>query len=68
VLGSIATIPNTKAPAKATGGVLGSIASIATSPTLPFTGLRLWIVELVALGLLGTGFALRLLARRGAER
>ena len=48
-------------------GVLGetasapqdSIAETATSGTLPFTGIPLWIVALVGAGLLTAGFALR---------
>ena len=57
------------APATAPAGVLGTLktlGSTATSGTLPFTGLRLWIVELIALGLIGTGVAMRMLARRRA--
>jgi hypothetical protein len=53
--------------AHAPAGVLGTIKTLgtsATSGTLPFTGLRLWIFELVALGLIGAGVATRLLARR----
>jgi len=48
-------------------GVLGTAKTLgrtATTGTLPFTGLRLWIVELVALGLIGGGVAMRLIARR----
>ena len=44
-------------------GVLGTAKTLG-SGTLPFTGLRLWIVELVAFGLIGGGVALRLIARR----
>ncbi len=53
--------------AKPSGGVLGAAKTLgrtATSGTLPFTGLRLWIVELIALGLIGAGVATRLVARR----
>ncbi|HEX3056647.1 MAG TPA: hypothetical protein VHP82_10955, partial [Gaiellaceae bacterium] len=48
-------------------GVLGTAKTLgrtATTGTLPFTGLRLWIVELIALGLIGGGVAMRLIARR----
>ena len=55
-------------PSHPSSGVLGtakSVGTAATSGTLPFTGLRLWIVELIALGLIGAGVATRLIARRG---
>ena len=45
-------------------GVAKTLGSSATSGTLPFTGLRLWIVELIAFGLIGGGVAMRLIARR----
>ena len=48
-------------------GVLGAAKTLgrtATTGTLPFTGLRLWIVELIGLGLIGGGVAMRLIARR----
>jgi cobalamin biosynthesis Mg chelatase CobN len=51
VLGATATAPQ------------DSIAETATSGTLPFTGIPLWIVALVGAGLLTAGFALR----RGAQ-
>ena len=56
-------------PASAPAGVLGTLKTLGTSATtgtLPFTGLRLWIVALIALGLIGTGVATRMLARRAA--
>jgi hypothetical protein len=46
----------------AAGGVLGATArlgTVATSGTLPFTGLPLWIVVLVALALIAGGLAVR---------
>jgi hypothetical protein len=46
----------------AAGGVLGATARLgtfATSGTLPFTGLPLWIVVLVALALIAGGLAVR---------
>jgi hypothetical protein len=52
-----------KAPSHPSSGVLGTAKTLG-SGTLPFTGLRLWIVELVAFGLIGGGVALRLIARR----
>ena len=57
------------APASKPAGVLGTLKTLGTSATtgtLPFTGLRLWIVALIALGLIGTGVATRMLARRSA--
>jgi hypothetical protein len=59
--------PTASSPAHAPAGVLGAaktLGTTATSGTLPFTGLRLWIVELIALGLIGAGVATRLIARR----
>jgi hypothetical protein len=44
-----------------TQGVLGAVAS----QQLPFTGLRLWIVALAAIGLLAGGLMLRRLAVSG---
>jgi len=55
------------ASTKPGSGVLGAAKTLgrtATTGTLPFTGLQLWIVELVALGLIGGGAAMRLIARR----
>lgn len=48
----------------APAGVLGTLKTLGAQGTLPFTGLRLWIVELIALGLIGAGVATRLVARR----
>jgi hypothetical protein len=50
-------------PTRAPAGVLGTLKTLGTG-TLPFTGLRLWIFELIALGLIGAGVATRLIARR----
>lgn len=50
------------------GGVLGATAKlgkVAAKGTLPFTGLPLWVLTLAALGLIGTGLALR--GRRPVE-
>jgi hypothetical protein len=67
VKGASKTIAAPAASSKPSSGVLGTaktLGSTATSGTLPFTGLRLWIVELIALGLIGGGVAMRLIARR----
>jgi hypothetical protein len=66
VLGASKTLVS---PTRAPAGVLGALKTLgttATHGTLPFTGLRLWIVELIALGLIGTGVATRMLARRAS--
>jgi hypothetical protein len=60
VLGAQATL--TQPAEKPAGGVLGATARLgtfATSGTLPFTGLPLWIVTLVALALIAGGLAFR---------
>jgi hypothetical protein len=54
VLGTSATIVKPKA----TGGVLGVVASPAGS-TLPFTGFPVWVALLIGLGLVATGLTLR---------
>ena len=54
VLGTSATIVKPKA----TGGVLGAVASPAGS-TLPFTGFPVWVALLIGLGLVATGLTLR---------
>jgi hypothetical protein len=67
VLGASKALTAPAAASKASAGVLGTLKMLGTSGTsgtLPFTGLRLWIVELIALGLIGTGVAMRLIARR----
>ena len=67
VKGASKTIAAPAASSKPSSGVLGTakaLGSSATTGTLPFTGLRLWIVELIALGLIGGGVAMRLIARR----
>lgn len=67
VKGASHTIAAPASAAKPSSGVLGAAKTLgrtATSGTLPFTGLRLWIVELIALGLIGAGVAMRLIARR----
>lgn len=54
----------------APGGVLGAAKTLVTpaaSRTLPFTGLRLWIFAAIALGLIGTGVAMRLAPGRRAN-
>jgi hypothetical protein len=60
VLGAQATL--VRPAKKPAGGVLGATArlgSFATRGTLPFTGLPLWIVALVALALIAGGLAFR---------
>jgi hypothetical protein len=72
VLGAVKALSAPAAPVlsaqpNANAGVLGTLAKIpsaATSGTLPFSGIRLWIFELVALGLIGLGVATRMLVRR----
>jgi hypothetical protein len=62
VLGAQKTLSRPKPSA---GGVLGATTRLGhsvASGTLPFTGLRLWIVALVALGLIGFGLLGRRLA------
>jgi hypothetical protein len=58
------TTPKAQHAAKAQHGVLGTVAKVSAS-TLPFTGFPLWMVLVVALGLIGAGLALR---RRGSLR
>jgi len=60
VLGASTTLKPQHAPAH--HGVLGTVTQVGGS-TLPFTGFPVWLAVLVALGLIGLGFALR---RRGA--
>jgi hypothetical protein len=70
VKGASKTIAAPAASSKPSSGVLGTaktLGSTATSGTLPFTGLRLWIVELIALGLIGGGVTMRLIARRRTD-
>jgi len=50
-------------PSHAHAGVLGTLKTLGTG-TLPFTGLRLWIFGVIALGLIGAGLAMRLVAGR----
>jgi hypothetical protein len=67
VQGASKTIAAPAASSTPSSGVLGTAKTLgrtATTGTLPFTGLRLWIVELIALGLIGGGVAMRLIARR----
>lgn len=70
VLGAQATLPakaQAKPAQKPQGGVLGAVSRIgraATSGTLPFTGLPLWVAALAGLALLGAGLGLR----RGGSR
>lgn len=47
----------------ATNDVLGAVSSTTTGTTLPFTGLPLWLVVLVATAATGAGLALRRQAR-----
>jgi hypothetical protein len=56
--------PAASAPSSGVLGTAKTLGRTATTGTLPFTGLRLWIVELIALGLIGGGVAMRLIARR----
>jgi hypothetical protein len=49
--------------ADVTNGVLGAVSSTTTGTTLPFTGLPLWLVVLVATAATGAGLALRRQAR-----
>jgi hypothetical protein len=59
---SVAGAQGLAAAGKPTGGVLGvggQLGQAAVKGTLPFTGLPLWSVALVALGLIGLGVALR---------
>jgi hypothetical protein len=56
------TPPTVQHAPKAQHGVLGTVAKVSGS-TLPFTGFPLWVALVVALGLIGTGLALR---RRGS--
>jgi hypothetical protein len=67
VKGASKTIAAPAASSTPSSGVLGAAKTLgrtATTGTLPFTGLRLWIVELIALGMIGGGVAMRLIARR----
>ena len=61
VLGTQTALAKPKAK-HANHGVLGTVTRVSGS-TLPFTGFPLWVVLMVALGLIGTGVALR---RRGS--
>ena len=61
VLGAQATLVK-PAKAKGAGGVLGAVTRLGVASahaTLPFTGLQLWVVVLIALGLITGGFAVR---------
>jgi hypothetical protein len=55
------TLQHAPKATKAQHGVLGTVAKVSGS-TLPFTGFPLWMVLVVALGLIGAGLTLR---RRG---
>jgi hypothetical protein len=66
VLGAVSPTQAPAAKEETAGGVLGAVASApeaiartATSGTLPFTGLPLWIAALLGAGLLTVGLALR---------
>lgn len=66
VLGAVSPMQAPAADEQPAGGVLGAVASApeaiartATSGTLPFTGLPLWIAALLGAGLLTAGLALR---------
>lgn len=66
VLGAVSPTQAPAADEQPAGGVLGAVASApeaiartATSGTLPFTGLPLWIAALLSAGLLTVGLALR---------
>ena len=66
VAGAVSPTLHGKAKPKGAGGVLGAIASApaavaetATSGTLPFTGIPLWIAALIGGALLATGLVLR---------
>ena len=61
VLGTQTALAKPKAK-HANHGVLGTVTRVSGS-TLPFTGFPLWVVLMVALGLIGTGVALH---RRGS--
>ena len=69
--GVLGTSKALNAPPAATpnapAGVLGTLKTLGAQGTLPFTGLQLWIVELIALGLIGAGVATRLVARRSTN-
>ena len=61
-LGAHATVAGRAHGHASAGGVLGAVTRLGragTRTTLPFTGFSLWIAVLIALGLIGGGFALR---------
>jgi hypothetical protein len=60
---AVTAVSDSREAADARNGVLGAVSSTTTETTLPFTGLPLWLVVLVATAATGAGLALRRQAR-----
>lgn len=55
--------PTTSTPTQSTVAAPAASSTAASQPTLPFTGLNVWLCAAVGLGLLGAGLVLRRVVR-----